>query len=409
VSRREVLPAGRSAPVAGAVVVVGVLLVALNLRGPLVAPSAVIGPIQADLGITSAVAGLLTSLPVLCFAVATLPASWLIGRIGLERAVLVALVLLTAGTLVRPAADVTAAMIGTVLIGVGITIGNVAVPVVIGRDFPRRSSAMLGAYTAALNIGSMITLSLTVPVAGAVGWRWALAAWVSLVLLAVVGWSVAARGRASGTTDDGAHADAGTEGAVDPPKWWRRGVVWGLIAAFGGQSFAYYGLTAWLPEILTSLRGLDAAGAGAAASIFQIAAVIGAIGVPVLRARTNSLRTSFVVVAVCWLALPLGLLLLPGGWPMWCALGGAAQGGGFTVLVAAVLARAHGVTDSRRISAAMQGGGYALGAAGPTVVGAVHESTLGWTVPLVLVAVALALLAASGLASTGGARTAPAQ
>jgi CP family cyanate transporter-like MFS transporter len=108
---------------------------------------------------------------------------------------------------------------------------------------------------------------------------------------------------------------------------------------------------------------------------------------------------------VCWLALPSGLLLLPVAWPVWCALGGAAQGGGFTVLVATVLARAHGVTDSRRISAAMQGGGYALGAAGPTVVGAVHETTLGWTVPLILVTGALALLAASGLAATGGART----
>ena len=389
-------PTAAGVPTTGRVaLVVGIVLVALNLRGPIVAPSVVIGTIRAELGVSAAVAGLLTSLPVLCFAVMTLPASWLIGRVGAERAVGVALVAIGLGTVLRPVGGIGVALTGTVAIGVGITVGNVAIPVVVGRDFPTRASTVLGGYTAALNIGSMITLSLTVPVAGVVGWRGALGTWTVLVVLAAVGWRLATR-----TLPPSSDAAVGDLARPSRP-WWRRPAVWALLVGFGAQSFAYYGLTAWLPAILSALRGLDDAAAGLGASLFQIAAIVGAVGVPVIRARTGSLRAAFVVVAVCFLALPLGLLLAPAVWPLWCGLGGAAQGGGFTVVMSTVLVRSEGVADSRRVAAAVQGGGYAVGASGASVLGAVNEATAAWTVPLVIAAVALGVLAVCGTFATG--------
>jgi MFS transporter, CP family, cyanate transporter len=398
----------------GPLLAVAVLLVAFNLRGPIVAVAPVVGAIRADLGVSTAVAGLLTTLPVLAFAIASSPASWLIGRIGPERAVLVGLAVLGVGTLLRSSDGVAGALGGTALIGVGITVGNVVVPVIIGRDFPHRSGPLLGAYTAVMNIGSMITLSITVPLADGVGWRVALLAWLVVALAAAVLWTVAVRRRrdvadevTSGrsVTEDG-HEPAAR--AVRPeladPDPWRRPVGWLLVAAFAGQSFSYYGLTAWLPEILADLRGLGAASAGVASSLFQILAVAGALATPLVRTRTGSLRAAFVPVALGWLALPGGLLVAPAAWPLWCALGGAAQGGGFFVFFSAVLAASRSTDGNRRLGAFMQTGGYAVGAFGPTVLGALHGSGTAtggaWTPALVLVLGAVVVLGASGWAAT---------
>src|SRR6185312_874605 len=145
----------------------------------------------------------LTGLPVLCFGLATPAASALLARFGLGRGVSISLVVLLAGMLLRSVDGLPSALAGTLLIGAAITVGNVAVPVVIARDLARRSGPVLGAYTASLNLGSMVTLALTVPLAGLVGWRAALVVWGGLVLLAVGAWWYAMHGSDGGRGGDG--------------------------------------------------------------------------------------------------------------------------------------------------------------------------------------------------------------
>jgi CP family cyanate transporter-like MFS transporter len=383
--------------VAPALLVAAILLLALNLRGPIVAVSPVTEAIRADLGIDAGTAGLLTSLPVLCFGLATPPASALLARIGLGRGVLVALGILLAGTVVRSLDGLPTAIAGTLLIGAAITVGNVAVPVVIGRDLPRQAGAVLGMYTAALNIGSMITLSLTVPIAGATDWRFALASWGVLVVVAAGVWWWATRSLGRGTPAGPSVAETPVAGSV----WWRRPVVWGLTIAFAGQAFAYYGVTAWLPLLLGDELGMSRTAAGVSSSVFQIAAIVGAFGVPVLLRLCPSPRIVVAVVCVAWAALPLGLLLAPQDWAVWCALGGAAQGGGITVIFSLVVRRARDLTENRRMSALVQGGGYTVAATGPAVVGAVHEATGGWSGPLLVVLASVLVLFTAGLAASG--------
>ncbi|NMH95570.1 MFS transporter [Pseudonocardia bannensis] len=377
--------------------VLAILLFALNLRGPIVAISPVLDAITADLGIGAGTAGLLTSLPVLCFGVATPLAAWLLGRTGLERGVLLALAGVLAGTVVRSADGVPAALAGTLVLGIAITIGNVAVPVVIGRDLPHRAGAVLGAYTAALNVGSMLTLSLTVPIAGAVGWRVALVTWGALVLIASAVWWCATRSR---TTQDPAPVTGDPPDLADRTSvWWRRPVVWGLTIAFSGQAFAYYGVTAWLPLLLRDERGLSESAAGLSSSIFQVAGIVGAFGVPLLLRLCSGPRPVLLMVCAAWTTLPLGLLLAPRWWPLWCALGGAAQGGGLTVIFSMIVQRARSLAENRRMSALVQGGGYMVAAAGPTVLGAVREATGGWTAPLLVILGAITLLTIAGTLS----------
>ena len=388
-------PTGRRA-VPTAAVVVAILLLGLNLRGPIIAVSPVLDTIAADLHIGEATAGLLTSLPVLCFGILTPLASLLLARAGLGRGVAISLVVLLVGIVVRSLDGLPGALAGTLLIGAAITVGNIAVPVVIGRDLPGRSGPVLGAYTASLNVGSMVTLALTVPLADALGWRLALVAWGALVLVAGAAWWFAVRDPAPPDPAVPA-ADGGGAGPVPVRSWWRRPVVWGLTAAFSGQAFAYYGVTAWLPLLLHDELGMGPAGAGTSASIFQVSALVGAFGVPVLMRVLPGPRAVIAVVSAAWATLPLGLLLAPGLWAVWCGVGGAAQGGGLVVIFALIVRSARDLADNRRLSALVQGGAYVVAATGPTVVGAAHAVTAGWTVPLLVVLAAIALF---GVAAT---------
>jgi CP family cyanate transporter-like MFS transporter len=194
-----------------------------------------------------------------------------LARAGLGRGVSISLVVLLAGIVLRSVDGLRAGLAGTLLIGVAITVGNVAVPVVIARDLPRRAGPVLGGYTAALNVGSMLTLSLTVPLASALGWRTAVASWGVLVLAALALWAYATRGPIRETAGAADHTGDTTTDDGDDRTWWRRPTVWLLTAAFSGQAFAYYGVTAWLPLLLRDELGMAPGTAGLSASIFQIA------------------------------------------------------------------------------------------------------------------------------------------
>ena len=247
-----------------ALLLAGVLLVALNLRGPLVAVAPVVEDLRRDLLVGAGTIGLLTSIPVLCFGLAAPLASLLIARSGVHRAVLVSLAGVFAGTLIRSLGSPTAAIAGTVVIGLGITVGNVVVPVVIGRDFPGATNIVTAAYTAALNIGPTVTSALTAPLADVVGWQAALAAWSVLVLVAGAVWTTALRRQVARAA---AAEAAGTAPPPPPPavpgrSVWRTPAAWGLMLAFAGQAFSYYGATAWLPTLLADETGLSRASAG---------------------------------------------------------------------------------------------------------------------------------------------------
>lgn len=379
--------------VSAALLVTAIVVLALNLRGPVVAVSAVLEPIQSELGINAGTAGLLTSLPVLCFGLGTPVASSLLARTGLGRGVSISLVVLLIGILVRSLDGLPSALVGTVLIGLGITVANVAVPVVIGRDLPQWSGAVLGIYTAALNVGSMITLTFTVPIADVVGWRIALVAWGALVVVGMAVWWYATRApvRARKPAPANAADDSATSHARDERVWWRRPVVWGLTIGFSGQAFAYYGATAWLPLLLGDELDLAPGAAAASSSIFQIAALVGAFGVPVLLRVCPGPRTVVLIVTAAWFTLPLGLLFALPLWPVWCGIAGAAQGGGLVVVFALVVSRSRDLAESRQMSALVQGGGYVVASTGPAVVGAVHEATGTWSVPLLVILTATVL------------------
>lgn len=390
-----------------------IVLVALNFRGPIVAPAPVIGDIRADLGLTATVAGLLTTIPVLCFALATPLASWVIAKADPERAVSLSLVVVLVGTVIRSLPSTAGLLAGTAVIGIGITIGNVVVPVVIRRDTsPERVGLVTGVYTSALNVGSMTTSLATAPIAAVWGWPVAIALWAVLAVVAGLAWTYAVGARAAwrrpavaepvvetgpvdqvlGTGSVRTVPDTTSAGSVRPA---RRLITWGLTLAFGGQAFSYYALTAWIPTLLHDEIGFSKESSGASSSVFQILAVVGALGVPVLAAKWRP-RAIIALVGFLWLAMPLGLLFAPQLWLLWSILGGAAQGGGITVIFIVIVRIVSSDADARRMSAFVQGGGYLIGSAGPLVAGSLHGATGDWTAPLLVVLVAVLTLGVVG-------------
>jgi CP family cyanate transporter-like MFS transporter len=356
-------------------------LLALNLRGPFVAVAPVVDIMQADLGFSPVVLGLLTSIPVLCFALAAPLASLAARGYGAEFAVTLTILGVLAGVIIRSAGGPALVLAGTVVIGLAITIGNIAAPLIIRRDFPPlRQGTAMGVYTAALNVGSFLTSMVTAPLAELAGWQFALASTALLAVAAIVCWVLAIGLRAAFVPAAAPAPDGQRPAAVAGSGW----TTAGLTAAFAGQAFSYYAVTAWLPSYLNDELGMSASGAGAGSSLFQVFAIVGGLGVP-FAAKYFSTTTAAVTLGVLWTSVPAGLLLAPGLWWLWSVFGGVAQGGGITLIFIAIIKLARDQVSAGRMSATVQGLGYCFGAVAPPLVGLVHDISGSWTPALLVI------------------------
>lgn len=378
-----------------------VLLLSLVLRAPVVAPAPVLAVAQDDLGVSAAVAALLVTVPVLCFGLLAAPAGWVVGRLGTRAATLTSLGGIAAALVLRVSAGRAGAVLGTVLLGAAITVANVVLPVLASAGDRRHAERLTTRYTVGMNLASLVATVVTAPLASAVGWRVAVTApWL---LACVVGAVATAR---SGSAVAGTGGRAGVPGggpAHGGRRPWRHLVPVLLATAFAGQTLSYYGITAWLPTQLDDLMGLGLVLAGSSAAVFQLTGALGPLLMaPVL--RTGRIATGFAATTALWLTFPLGMLLAPGAWWLWALAAGAAQGATFTLVLTGVNRWARSPAEARRAAALVQGGGYAVGACGPVLLGTVHSVSGGWTAPMLVVVVAALGLGAAGMSSTSSRR-----
>ncbi|HWL98146.1 MAG TPA: MFS transporter [Nocardioidaceae bacterium] len=371
-----------------------VLLVALNLRGAIAAVAPVLPEISADLSLSAGAAGLLTSLPVLCFAAASPGSAWLARRTGLENAVLLGFLALAAATVLRTLDGISVLLAGTLAVGVAMAVGNVVVPVVIKRDFPLRAGRVTGLYTAALAGGAALAAALTAPIAAAWGWQVGLSVWSAFVLVAAGVWWLATRDLRATAARRRADSGVGRELRRPGARVWRNQTAWAVTLFLGCQSFAYFSVTAWLPTLLVDQAGLDIATASLGMSLFQLLGIPGTLLIPLLAGWRPQQVWLGVSVACCWCTAVTGLLVVPSAWFAWTLLAGVAQGAGISFAFTVLVLRAHDTAAAHDLSSMAQLVGYALGAAGPAVVGALYQSTGGWTVPLGVLVAATILLAA---------------
>jgi CP family cyanate transporter-like MFS transporter len=366
---------------------VSIVLVAANLRPAVVAVSPLLEEIQAVERLSGTAAGVLTALPVLCFGLLAPVAPRLAARFGIERTLVGALVVLCLGIALR-IVDATAALFaGTVLVGGAIAVGNVLLPGLIKRDFAHRTGLMTGLYTMAITAGGGLAAGLTVPVARAagLGWHGALGAWGLFALVALLVWSPQAHG-----AQHRPRQESGSPGGL-----WRNALAWQVTAFMGLQSLCFYAAAAWLPAVFVS-RGADAAEAGWLLSLANGVGIAGSLVAPVVAARLRA-QTAVAVAATGVTALGLlGTLLLPGAEIVSMAVFGIGQGAALGIALTLIVLRAPDGAHASQLSGMAQSMGYLLAASGPFVLGALHDLTDSWTVPLVVLLALLAPQALSG-------------
>lgn len=357
------------------------LALALNLRSPLTAIPPVIHDITRDLGIGSTMAGLMTSIPVLCFGILTPLASILISRTGILTAIYITLAGISIGLVLRPYTGLDGMLGGTLLIGASLAIGNILCLMIIARDFPRHMSIVTGLYTAAMNVGTMLTGALTAPLASVINWRFALASWIWMAALAWLLWRHVNKRYHYNAQPRPPAASASTSASKTSLR--QRPIIWLLALALCIHLFVYYAITAWLPAFLIETDGMNTTQAGLVASTFQILALIGSFGVPLV-VRFFPLGLQLSAMGILWMITPILMLVFPKTWLLWALTGGIAQGGTFVVIFMCIMQHATDLDDNRRLSSIIQSVAYALASLGPIFVGALHESLGQWTAPYLL-------------------------
>ncbi|MFS2157658.1 CynX/NimT family MFS transporter [Pseudomonas sp. Pseusp122] len=347
----------------------GLVLVALNLRPALSSMSPLLGAVSDSLGLSGSTAGLLTTLPVLCLGLFAPLAPILARRFGSERVVLGILLTLAAGLVVRSSMGTAGLFVGSIMAGASIGIIGVLLPGIVKRDFPRQAGTMTGVYTMALCLGAAIAAGSTVPLSHYFDNSWAigLGFWIVPALIAAMVWLPQAK------QGHGAHHVAyRVRGLLRDPLAWQVTLYMGL------QSSLAYIVFGWLPSVLIG-RGLTPIQAGLLLSGSILVQLISALSAPWLATRGKDQRLGILVVMALTLGGLFGCLYGPldGLWG-WAIVLGLGQGGTFSLGLTLIVLRSRDSHVAANLSSMAQGIGYTLASMGPFAVGIVHDMTGGW-------------------------------
>ncbi len=385
------VPAAPPARIGRLLLGLSVMLIALNLRALFSSLSALLPEVMRGTEAGPTAASVMTTVPVLCLGLFSPAAAPVARRLGIERAVLLALAAVAAGTALRGLATVPAILAGGLVAGAGIAFGNVLLPGLVKRDFPDRIALLTGLYSMSLSGGAAVAAAFTVPVAARTGsWAFGLAVWALPAAAAALLWLPRALRRR------GALVPAPLSGRR---PLWRDGLAWQVSLFMGLQSALAYCVFGWLAPILRE-RGLDATSAGLLLSVSVVGQMVGCLGAPAFATLGRDQRAAATGLYGLVLAGLAGCFYAPLGtaW-LWAALLGLGQGGLLAVALTLILLRAPDAGVAARLSGMAQGIGYTLAAGGPLLVGVLRQASGGFGSVPVLFAVLVALGTASGLAA----------
>ncbi|NKQ28919.1 MFS transporter [Streptomyces galbus] len=376
-------------------VVVGIVLAALNLRPAITSLGALLEEVRDGLGMSGSVAGLLTSVPPLCFAVFGVTAPRLARRFGAGAVVCAGMAAITAGLLLRPYAGGTAGFLAaSALALMGIAGSNVLMPAIVKRHLPDRVGSMTGLYSMALALGTSLAAAATVPMTESLGgsWQTGLAVWAGLAGVAVLPWLLLVRDRgAEPAGPERQERQAATEGRTvrvepsAPLRITRSRTAWALAVFFGLQATAAYITMGWMAQIFRD-AGVAAGTAGLLLAVTMVMGVPLAFLIPRVAARLPRQGPIVVVLGVCGLVGYAGMYLAPaaGAWA-WALLLGISNCA-FPLALTMVGMRARTGAGVVQLSAFAQSTGYLISIPGPLLVGVLYQATGGWGVPLALMA-----------------------
>lgn len=361
-----------------AMLIVAVMLLAANLRAPVTGVAPMIEIISQAFHLSATQAGLLTTLPLICFAIFAPPAAFLTKRLGVELTIIVALLLITFGIVIRSLGTVEWLFIGTALIGVGVSIGNVLLPIIVKRDFPMKVALLTSSYVLAMGIASASASAFSIPLAQfqGLGWQGSLAALSVIGVVAIIVWLPQLK----------YNQKPSSMNTSDSPvtNLWRHRLAWQVAFYLGCGSFFTYTIIAWLPSILVG-HGYSASEAGVVHGVFQIGTALPGLFVIPLVARLSN--QCLPAVSICLIAAcsTVGLIFLPQFAYVWSMVLGLASGAWFILGLSFISFRTQNTLQATALSGIAQFIGYSLASIGPLLAGFLYGLHHRWMEVLLMI------------------------
>ncbi|EEM7825256.1 CynX/NimT family MFS transporter [Salmonella enterica] len=372
----------------GALLIAGILMIATTLRVTFTGAAPLLETIRSDYGLSTAQTGLLTTLPLLAFALVSPLAAGIARRFGMERSLFAAMLLICAGIALRSLPSAALLFAGTAIIGCGIALGNVLLPGLIKRDFSQHVARLTGAYSLTMGAAALGS-ALVVPLAlHGFGWRGALLMLMLFPLLAFLIWLPQWRTTRS--------ANLSSSRALHERGIWRSPLAWQVTLFLGLNSLIYYVIIGWLPTILIS-HGYSEAQAGSLHGLLQLATAAPGLAIPLILHRFNDQRWIAALVSLLCAVGAAGLWFVPGQAIIWTLLFGFGSGATMILGLTFIGLRASSAHQAAALSGMAQSVGYLLAACGPPVMGKLHDASGSWYLPLSGVTVLAIIMAIFGL------------
>ena len=373
--------------------VISILLIAACLRGPVTGIGPLITTLQADLGLSAAAAGMLTTLPLLTFAAISFATSPISRKIGAGRTMLISLIVLLAGLVIRSFAGTVGLFAGTVIMSVGRGVNNVLLPAVIKAKFPEHIGILTGVYTTLLAGFASLSTGTSIPLALIFGWRIALAVWIVLVVFALIFWIPDVNLK----FDDKENPSIGTDVADQNRSVLRSPVSWWITLFMGFQSMVFYFTVAWFATILQGY-GYTPAASGLYNMLMMLCGLPGSFIMSVVTSKTRHQSLWGAILGILYLIGSVTLMFAYH--PAWLVAtivtNGFGSGASLSFTMVLINMRTRNPQEAASLSALAQGVGYVLAAISPVLIGRIFDSAGSWTIPIVIAAAFSAVTAVCG-------------
>jgi CP family cyanate transporter-like MFS transporter len=376
-----------------AMVLAGILLVALNLRAAITSLGSLLDEVRSGLQLSGAMAGVVTTMPTIAFAVFGAVTPWLVRRFAPSRVLVVAMTALATGELLRVLTGSSLVFVATSALALGgIAIGNVLLPMLVRQHFPGRTGLVTGAYSVAMTAGTTVAAASAVPIANAFGsWRVGLGIWALLAVIAVLPWLPAALRRA------GSGPRLARPERINRVRPHRTRLGWAMAIHFGTQAISGYATMGWMAQLFRD-SGYSPRAAGLLLALITTVGMPVALLMPTLAIRLTRLHPLILLLPAAMITSYVGLAIEPhGGAILWMVLLAIGQGS-FPLALTVIGLRARTPEGTVALSAFAQSTGYLIAALGPLLVGILYGATGGWILPMGLLITAAGVQAVSGLA-----------
>lgn len=372
-----------------------IILIACNMRAPFTGVGALTALIREDLGLSNVLIGMLTTIPMLVFALISAASPILSKKIGLGRSIMLSLIFVLGGEMIRSFTGVPGLFIGTAVLCTGIGVENVLLISVVKSWFPDNPAAPTSAYsttmslTAALAIGVSVTLAVDC----GLGWRGTLSIWGVFAVTAIIFWAPAVN------SPEMRPASSDRRNNILGPLI-RSPRMWILSVFFGTQSMVFYCMNAWGPTMLQD-KGFTLAQSSAAATFLQLISIPITVLTPFLAKRFTAKRMT-VILDLLYITGALMFYFSSNPVMIYLSFVLYAQGMGstfsFCLLFFAQLGR--NPAETAAISGIAQSAGYVLSAIGPVFMGALADMSGAWDLSMLFMVIMIAVTFVTGILSS---------